>query len=174
MFNGIGLQTPRGSGTSGHVQKNTAVKKTEGIREKRKREAADEHRRLIKAKMVEARRNAGVEVRRHDQKRKIEVKCMELRENLEDQELDDLEIDRRVAAFRSKLITEHKSEDEKKESEEGKVLVDDSEKDFAHGLENDKTNVKSNEKETLPQKNESQKESTLEPLYNYVPRYEKR
>ncbi|GEQ68427.1 hypothetical protein JCM33374_g2095 [Metschnikowia sp. JCM 33374] len=196
-YNGIGLQTPRGSGTSGYVQKNEASKKSEGIREKRRREAADEHRKLIRAKMAEARRNAGDDVRAHDQKRRIEVKCMELRESLEEQDLDDSEIDKRVASLRSKMLAEEKILHDQREklakedlaASEARVRLEKQQynEDFREKSQVYTRDAKSSdprdrrtsnrefENETIQSRRSSVDDSKLKepspgPLYNYIPR----
>lgn len=102
-YNGIGLQTPRGSGTSGYVQTNLTKGKNEGLRRKREREAHEEQVREAKTKQKQIRKGAGTEIVAHDRKRWIEVKCMELRDKLEDQDIDDEVVEKRVAALRDRL-----------------------------------------------------------------------
>lgn len=102
-YNGIGLQTPRGSGTSGYVQKNLADKKKEGFRQKREREAAESERREFRAKQAKVRKEYSGEIQDHNKKRVIEVKCQELRDKLEDEDLPDDVIDSRVAKLRESL-----------------------------------------------------------------------
>lgn len=167
-YNGIGLQTPRGSGTSGHVQKNVADNKAEGFRERRRREAADLHRRVVRSKMNEARRNAGANVRGHDEKRKIEVKCMELRDELEDAGVDDAEIESRVAQLRLLLQPEPHKEPETgsntekakgtKEKDPGESTSTVAESANSTGANTDSSPIRS-----------SQKDSSVP--YTYVPRY---
>lgn len=74
MYNGIGLPTPRGSGTNGYVQRNLAhVKKTKQLRT------------IITAKsdkIVE--KTPNFELILHQKKREIEAKCLRLRRQLED------------------------------------------------------------------------------------------
>lgn len=115
-YNGIGLQTPRGSGTSGHVQKNLTGKRNEGLRHKREREAHEQTLREVKARKKEIRSGARTEIIAHDQKRLIEVKCMELRDSLEDEDVADEEVDRRVAELRTKLTQQTKAKSSEKES----------------------------------------------------------
>lgn len=105
-YSGVGLQTPRGSGTSGHVQKSLVDKKRQGSRELRKRHEQDEKRRAARAKQVAARRTAGSEIKDHDRRRAISVKCSELRDKLEAQDVEDEEIGRRVTELRQKLTNE--------------------------------------------------------------------
>lgn len=110
-YNGIGLQTARGSGTSGHVQKNIADRRTEGFRHKREREAADAERRASQARKVRARQNAGGAIASHERRRWVEVQCMELRERLEDADVDEAEVETRVLALRVKLTTAEQTTD---------------------------------------------------------------
>lgn len=79
MYNGIGLQTARGSGTNGHVQRNFAF-----VRLTNK----DIHYRTEEdiAKLeASTNRQPNLEILDHERKRKIEVKCAELEEVLETQ-----------------------------------------------------------------------------------------
>ena len=77
MYNGIGLTTARGSGTSGYVQKNlSAVNKS--------RKQVD-YRTEDDIKRMEAALNRppNQDILSHQKKRAIEVKCIEAREKLE-------------------------------------------------------------------------------------------
>lgn len=113
--NGIGLQTPRGSGTSGYVQKSLSERRNEGFRHKREREADEENRKQAKLRIQTARKGAGAEITAHNRKRWIELKCLELRDDLEDQDVDDEEIEEKVKALRVKL-TKHENKESNKES----------------------------------------------------------
>lgn len=73
MYNGIGLQTARGSGTNGYVQKNLSllnVNKNHKSYEEVDREAALYEQRLTRA--------PNKALLAHEKKRKIEIKCIEL------------------------------------------------------------------------------------------------
>lgn len=79
MYNGIGLATPRGSGTNGYVQRNWAtVRKT---KEKVQYRTEEE----LEALDASNNRQPNQEILDHERKRKIEVKCVELEEILEEQ-----------------------------------------------------------------------------------------
>lgn len=79
MYNGIGLQTARGSGTSGYVQKNlSAVNK---MRQKVDYRTEEDIKRMEAA----LNRPPNQEILSHQRKRQIELKCLEERENLEKQ-----------------------------------------------------------------------------------------
>lgn len=100
MSDNVGLSTPRGSGTSGYVQRNLAHLK---LRDHvapwtlRDREAdLQKHRQ----------RQPNKSILEHDRKREVEVKVFELRDELEEQGLDEQEIDAQCNALRSKLRTE--------------------------------------------------------------------
>lgn len=79
MYNGIGLTTPRGSGTNGYIQKNLSALPP-------KREKINYQTEADIARMEKAlERKPNKEILEHEWKRKIELKCLELREELEDQ-----------------------------------------------------------------------------------------
>lgn len=109
-YNGIGLQTPRGSGTSGYVQKSLSGPKREGLRQKRERQAQEDRIRESEAKKRLVRQAAGGEILDHDRKRLIELKCMDLRDKLEDEDVEDEEVEKRVAELRRKLTKERDGE----------------------------------------------------------------
>ena len=79
MYNGIGLATPRGSGTSGYVQRNFAAIKhrKEKVDYKTDAELAKLDRVLNKP--------PNKEILEHQWKRRIELKCVELQDELEEQ-----------------------------------------------------------------------------------------
>lgn len=79
MYNGIGLPTPRGSGTSGYVQRNFAAIKNrkEKVDYKTDAELAKLDRSLNKP--------PNKEILEHQWKRRIELKCVELQDELEEQ-----------------------------------------------------------------------------------------
>lgn len=118
--NGVGLQTPRGTGTSGYVQKNVATGNTEGFRQKRARAEAEEERKEANQRMHAARRNARHEIIEHNKKRSVEVKCMEYRALLEDKGLEDDVIHKMVDTRRNELMAasaDAEREDERESSE---------------------------------------------------------
>lgn len=116
MSSNVGLSTPRGSGTSGYVQKNRSLLKP---RDKAAPYPQDweqtKHRQ----------RQPDPEILEHERKRDIEVKVMELRDKLEDEgyvqapqspackvtadSVDDDEIDDRCDGLRRKLEEDHKA-----------------------------------------------------------------
>ncbi|KAJ4287590.1 RNA-splicing factor [Kalmusia sp. IMI 367209] len=100
MSSNVGLSTPRGSGTSGYVQKNRSLLKP---REK----AAPYSKDWEQAKHRQ--RQPDPEILEHDRKREIEVKVLELRDKLEDEGVEDDEIDDRCDALRKKLEEERKA-----------------------------------------------------------------
>ncbi|KAK3216869.1 hypothetical protein GRF29_1g1260882 [Pseudopithomyces chartarum] len=100
MSSNVGLSTPRGSGTSGYVQKNRSLLKP---REK----AAPYPQDWEKAKHRP--RQPDPEILEHERKREIEVKVVELRDKLEDEGVDEDEIDDRCDGLRKKLEEERKA-----------------------------------------------------------------
>ena len=79
MYNGIGLNTVRGSGTNGYVQTNKAFIK----RHKDKVDYKSEE----QLQKIDAAINKGPnkEILDHERKRKVELKCIEMQELMEEQ-----------------------------------------------------------------------------------------
>ena len=77
MYNGIGLPTPRGSGTNGYVQRNLSA-----LRVQRDRQDGGKEPALVGA-LPQRRPDAGILA--HERKRRVEVKCAELRDMMEQQ-----------------------------------------------------------------------------------------
>lgn len=79
MYNGIGLQTPRGSGTNGYVSRNlSAIRKQKPKIDYQSEEG-------IKRLDDILNRPPNQEILDHERKRKIEVKCLEMRDLMEEQ-----------------------------------------------------------------------------------------
>lgn len=96
MSANVGLTTPRGSGTSGYVQRNLSALKP---RSKAQPYSEIEH---LKHKQ----RQPDQEILEHDRRREIEVKVFELRDRLEDEGVEEDDIDEQVDALRQKLEAE--------------------------------------------------------------------
>lgn len=112
MYNGIGLATPRGTGTSGHIQKNRAHsgQKLQGVYERKKvheKEALVQYEKFEKSKQVS--RKVDPSIAEHEKKREIEVKCFELRDTLEDEGVEENIIEEEVSNLREKLTRKFQS-----------------------------------------------------------------
>ena len=79
MYNGIGLTTPRGSGTSGYVQKNLAF-----VKPKEKTNYKDILQQF-KDSPAPTKKRANIELVEHEQKHKIEAQLYNMREKLVEQ-----------------------------------------------------------------------------------------
>lgn len=79
MYNGIGLTTPRGSGTNGFVQRNFAAVRSRQERVDYKTDA--DIARLDKA----LQRKPNKEILEHEWKRRIELECFQMQEDMEEQ-----------------------------------------------------------------------------------------
>ena len=79
MYNGIGLQTARGSGTNGFVQRNLSHVR---VNKERVEYKPDED---VKKLEAYASRKGNAELLAHERKRKIEVKCVEMEDMMADQ-----------------------------------------------------------------------------------------
>ncbi|VUG18298.1 CWC21 [Brettanomyces bruxellensis] len=117
-YNGIGLPTPRGTGTNGYIQRNLAnVYKSKSGKSEGK-QFAERRRILQQKKQAELRKKKAefvdTELLEHEEKRRLEVKVMEYRDYLEDQLEEEeeegnedekmREIDAKVEKYREKLI----------------------------------------------------------------------
>ncbi|KFX86959.1 hypothetical protein O988_05040 [Pseudogymnoascus sp. VKM F-3808] len=98
MSSNVGLTTPRGSGTSGYVQRNLAHLKP---REQFKPYPTD-------GDLKHRQRQPDKEILEHDRKRDVEVKVFELQDKLEDEGVDEDEIEKQTEALRQKLLGEMK------------------------------------------------------------------
>ncbi|XP_013790911.2 serine/arginine repetitive matrix protein 2-like [Limulus polyphemus] len=113
MYNGIGLQTPRGSGTNGYVQRNLSLVRR--VKDKVNYKTEED----IKKLDALANKQPNEDILAHERKRKVELKCMEMQELMEEQGYCQEEIDKKVAAFRLMLS-------EKIDTGEQEVARDDS------------------------------------------------
>ena len=94
MYNGIGVQTARGTGTSGHVMRNLST-----IRPVRN----DMRRRKETSEQANSSREVDPGIVHHNSLRRTEVLLMEFRGQLEDEGFSDDEIQSRVETRRKEL-----------------------------------------------------------------------
>ena len=71
MYNGIGLTTPRGSGTNGYVQRNLSALRF--TKNHQSYEEVDKQAEVFEQRLGKAPNRGLIE---HEKKRKIEIKCM--------------------------------------------------------------------------------------------------
>ena len=95
MSSNVGLTTPRGSGTSGYVQRNLSNLRPRDNSFSPYPTDSLKHRQ----------RQPNAEILEHDRLRQIEVQVFELRDKLEDEEVEEDEIEAQTEALRSKLLT---------------------------------------------------------------------
>ncbi|KAL9019942.1 MAG: hypothetical protein Q9185_002796 [Variospora sp. 1 TL-2023] len=95
MSSNVGLSTPRGSGTSGYVQRN--------LSNLRPRETFAPY---PTSELKHRQRQPNAEILEHDRLRQIEVQVFELRDQLEDDGIDEEEIEAQTEALRRKLDAE--------------------------------------------------------------------
>ncbi|KAH0478102.1 MAG: uncharacterized protein KVP18_004154 [Porospora cf. gigantea A] len=105
MFNGVGLPTPRGSGTSGYVKKNLSFVKT-------RRHDSEVKQQLINKKTPtpHRERRQNDEILKHEEKRKLEAQVAEKMEEWEDEGLDEEEVERKAVELRKQLTERKKPE----------------------------------------------------------------
>ncbi|KAL8718536.1 MAG: hypothetical protein Q9225_004347, partial [Loekoesia sp. 1 TL-2023] len=93
MSSNVGLSTPRGSGTSGYVQRNLS-----NLRPR------DDHK-FTPYPPQHRQRQPNSEILEHDRLRQIEVQVFELRDKLEDEGVEEDEIETRTEGLRRKLLS---------------------------------------------------------------------
>ena len=97
------MPTPRGSGTSGYVQKNIAhIQRPKTIKEFRKELAA------IKANPPKPPKKPNSEIIEHEQKRQIEIQLIKFAEKMKEEGVEEDEIERRVQSARTHLYSKLK------------------------------------------------------------------
>ncbi|KAJ2162287.1 RNA-splicing factor [Coemansia sp. RSA 552] len=97
MYNGIGLTTPRGSGTSGHVVKNASALRP-GLQNAHKQRERYSRDAVPKSKPLDR------GILDHERKRQVEVRCLELQDELEAQGVDADEVESRLDELRARLL----------------------------------------------------------------------
>ena len=111
MYNGVGLSTVRGSGTSGYVQRNAGqVRRSRGGAGRGfdpwKKRGEDDAATLAPPP---AKKEVNPEILEHERKRKIEVRVMEAAEEWEDEGLSAKDIEERCSKLRKRLVEDAKS-----------------------------------------------------------------
>ncbi|KAK5208481.1 hypothetical protein LTR41_005707 [Exophiala xenobiotica] len=99
MSSNVGLSTPRGSGTSGYVQRNLSLLKPRDT-------GVGVPYSLDSSARGPKTRKPDQEILNHDRLREIEVKVLELREKLEDDEVDEDKIDEECDKLREQLTAD--------------------------------------------------------------------
>ncbi|KAK5676792.1 RNA-splicing factor [Elasticomyces elasticus] len=97
MSSNVGLTTPRGSGTSGYVQRNLSHLKPRDTYAPYPQDSSS------MKNHHQQQRQPDQAILEHERKREIEVKIFELRDKLEDDGLEEDEIDDQCDALRKKL-----------------------------------------------------------------------
>ena len=104
MYNGIGLTTPRGSGTSGHVIKNLSYVRPEFFRNKVDSNSGRNNSNFVSTRDASTNSSTGSrEILDHSKKRATEAEIFELQEQMLEQGYTDEEIEIRVAEKRKQL-----------------------------------------------------------------------
>uniref|UniRef100_A0A8B9KEY5 CWF21 domain-containing protein n=1 Tax=Astyanax mexicanus TaxID=7994 RepID=A0A8B9KEY5_ASTMX len=105
MYNGIGLTTPRGSGTNGYVQRNLSSIRSKRSRDERGGAKDEKDRERLESQLN---RQPNADILEHQRKRQLEVKCAELQDMMEEQGYSAEEIEEKVNSFR--LMLQEKQE----------------------------------------------------------------
>lgn len=82
MYNGIGLTTPRGSGTNGYVQRNLSTLRSKRPRDDRGGERDEKDRERLDSQLN---RQPNADILEHQRKRQLEVECAKFQDMMEEQ-----------------------------------------------------------------------------------------
>ncbi|KAI1504198.1 cwf21-domain-containing protein [Biscogniauxia marginata] len=116
MSDNVGLTTPRGSGTSGYVQRNLAHLRP------RDRAAPYPAKDRDLEQLRHRQRQPDRGILEHDRRREVEVKVFELRDRLEDEGVSEEEIDSRCDVLRAELQAEMEKSNNNKNAAPKKAL----------------------------------------------------
>ncbi|KAI4160983.1 MAG: hypothetical protein LQ342_005268 [Letrouitia transgressa] len=108
MSSNVGLSTPRGSGTSGYVQRNLSHLKP--------RDAFAPYPTTLPS---HKQRQPDAAILEHDRLREIEVQVFDLRDKLEDESVEEAEIEAQTDALRRKLFKEGEERKKKNNKNSG-------------------------------------------------------
>lgn len=113
MYNGIGLSSVRGTATSGHVQASRGHVRGSRLRRQQERNAASFAPKYNPVSAA-ARERGNVEIQRHEEKRRLENRLLELREELEENpKMSSTEVERRIQQERERQLRIWKEQDER-------------------------------------------------------------
>ncbi len=106
MYNGIGLETVRGTGTNGYVTRNLSFVRT--TKEKVEYKPDED----IKKLEAYINKKGNAELLKHERKRKVELKCAEMEDMMAEEGYTEEEIERKVSKFRKQQLEKSEKEEE--------------------------------------------------------------
>ena len=101
MYNGIGLRTPRGSGTSGYIERSRVSQKRDTAKHSKPAKKRD----LVSECLKD-----------FDERRKIELECYKLKKRMMESKSQESEIETAVSELRKSLV--ERLESKKKETDD--------------------------------------------------------
>ncbi|KAI5967473.1 CWC21 [Candida theae] len=111
------MSSNKGSGRSGHIEKNIIAKKGSSklFYASRQQQIQDELLRKRIAKNEESTKNARSSIEKHNELRKVQVACTELEEDLESKGVSAEEIQAAVNKLKMKLLNKKEKENDTKD-----------------------------------------------------------
>ena len=106
MSANVGLTTPRGSGTSGYVQRNLSALKPKSKWQQNDRMAPYPSNADDLDRIRHRPRQPDQEILEHERKREVEIQVLELRDRLEEDGVGEEEVDEKCEELRAKLNKE--------------------------------------------------------------------
>lgn len=129
MYNGIGLKTPRGSGTSGYVQRNLSFLPPRILNA-----AYNANQEYLRSASKRSNRRPDDAVFAVNARRSIESECFDLQRSLESLgTLSPAEIKVQVSARRSQLLAQQRLQQQQQDQESARLLVKDAEMERVRG-----------------------------------------
>ena len=112
-YNGIGLSSVRGTATSGHVQANRSHVRASRLRHQRENNRQTSERKRFNPVSASARERGNKELQQHEQRRKLELHLLMLREDMEEAGmLTEAEMDSRINRERERQLGRQKEEED--------------------------------------------------------------
>eukprot|EP01056_Protomagalhaensia_sp_Gyna25_P000716 Protomagalhaensia_sp_Gyna_25__715@NODE_1337_length_1929_cov_17_584656_g1069_i0_p2_GENE_NODE_1337_length_1929_cov_17_584656_g1069_i0NODE_1337_length_1929_cov_17_584656_g1069_i0_p2_ORF_typecomplete_len162_score29_98cwf21/PF08312_12/2e08cwf21/PF08312_12/9_6e03_NODE_1337_length_1929_cov_17_584656_g1069_i0193678 len=108
MYNGIGLPTPRGSGTSGYIQRNLGHMPPGGNRRRLSKPSGDKK----DTGSLKVKAGGDPELLEHQRRRKVEIQLLDYIDDLEIKGFAGTQLDEMVDAKREELLKQEKEQEE--------------------------------------------------------------
>eukprot|EP01057_Protomagalhaensia_wolfi_P006092 Protomagalhaensia_wolfi_Nauph_80__6091@NODE_863_length_1933_cov_45_667899_g650_i0_p2_GENE_NODE_863_length_1933_cov_45_667899_g650_i0NODE_863_length_1933_cov_45_667899_g650_i0_p2_ORF_typecomplete_len166_score27_75cwf21/PF08312_12/2_9e08cwf21/PF08312_12/8_7e02cwf21/PF08312_12/4_1e03_NODE_863_length_1933_cov_45_667899_g650_i012741771 len=109
MYNGIGLPTPRGSGTSGYIQRNLGHMPAGGNRRRLGKPSGDKK----ETGSLKVKAGGDPELLEHERRRKVEIQLLDYIDDLETKGIAGTQLDEMVEAKREELLRQEEEPEER-------------------------------------------------------------
>lgn len=122
MYNGIGVQTPRGTGTSGYIETSLVSLRPPPMKP-------------TKTQKIVPKQSKALE--EHNRRRRVEILCRKFQQKLEKSKMPEDEIKMRVKNYRKSLLNINDNEDKTKQTEQQQKTNESEEIQLTENLNNE-------------------------------------